>query len=222
MPDYAMFATTEALRQHLAGEKDYLLELSMTTLLENGDIDQEFVIEVWDRNNRTFTSCKTAVEVAMRCLGMQVGQIMRMTYAWQTGGGAPDYARITGFRIQPGIRTAEGFMDEGSEQFVAITGLCKRSVREAFATPYGKQPPLPVPFDMAKHIQSAFADVPVGTFLTVAQIRNHRTPDRPEGGVGAGAISARLFPAVGECNIPGIRAGMGGPHNSRGAYKVAE
>ena len=78
--------------------------------------------------------------------------------------------------------------------------------------------PLPVPFDVGAHIQSAFENVPVGTFLSVAQIIAHPAPGLGRR-VGAGAVSARLFPAIGPCKIPGIRAGTGGPLNVRGAYK---
>jgi hypothetical protein len=77
---------------------------------------------------------------------------------------------------------------------------------------------LPVPFDVAAHIQSAFEGHPVGTFLSIAQI----VAPPPQGvgrRVGAGAVAARLFPAIGPCKIPGIRAGTGGPNNVRGAYK---
>lgn len=69
--------------------------------------------------------------------------------------------------------------------------------------------------NVAALIQSAFADEPVGAFLRVAEIRQRTN-------LGAGAISARLFPIEGECTIPGIRGGVGGPARTKGAYKIAE
>ena len=58
---------------------------------------------------------------------------------------------------------------------------------------------------VAKHIEEAFADVPSGTFLSVADIRKHNSTeygenDRPS----AGALSARLFPKSGEVTIEGV------------------
>jgi hypothetical protein len=69
--------------------------------------------------------------------------------------------------------------------------------------------------DVAALIQSAFADEPVGAFLRVAEIRQRTN-------LGAGAISARLFPIAGDCTIQGIRGGVGGPAHTKGAYKIEE
>src|SRR3546814_10998155 len=59
--------------------------------------------------------------------------------------------------------------------------------------------------DIASHIQSAFEDKRLGDFLTIQEIRNHRStgygvdnPTNPS----AGAISARLFPTSGSCTVP--------------------
>lgn len=48
--------------------------------------------------------------------------------------------------------------------------------------------------DIGQHIQQAFADQPVGTFLTVAEIRKFRSEEYGDNPPSAGAISARLFP----------------------------
>lgn len=63
--------------------------------------------------------------------------------------------------------------------------------------------------DIGKHIESAFADVESGTFLTVAQIRAHRSDEYGDNPPSAGAISARLFPTSGKgTSVPGIVAGQ--------------
>lgn len=48
--------------------------------------------------------------------------------------------------------------------------------------------------DIGKHITEAFADQPVGTFLTVAEIRKFKSEEYGDNPPSAGAISARLFP----------------------------
>lgn len=48
--------------------------------------------------------------------------------------------------------------------------------------------------DIAAHITEAFADQPVGAFLTVAEIRKFRSTEYGDNQPSAGAISARLFP----------------------------
>lgn len=73
--------------------------------------------------------------------------------------------------------------------------------------------------DIAKHIQSAFADKESGTFLTVAEIRNARSDEYGDNPPSAGAISARLFPASGKCTVEGIVPGTNASGN-RGATKA--
>lgn len=48
--------------------------------------------------------------------------------------------------------------------------------------------------DIGKHIMEAFADQPVGTFLTVAEIRKFKSEEYGDNPPSAGAISARLYP----------------------------
>lgn len=75
--------------------------------------------------------------------------------------------------------------------------------------------------NIANHIESAFADKELGTFLTVAEIRKARSEEYGESEPSAGAINARLFPKSGESAmvalgiVPEIRGGK------KGAVKVA-
>lgn len=62
--------------------------------------------------------------------------------------------------------------------------------------------------DIGKHIQEAFADKPVGTFLTIAEIRKFKSGEYPEGNASAGAVAARLFPKSGKCTLEGIEPGQ--------------
>jgi hypothetical protein len=52
------------------------------------------------------------------------------------------------------------------------------------------------------HITSAFADQPSGTFLTVNQIRKHRSDEYGDDSPSAGAVSARLNPKSGKSTLP--------------------
>jgi hypothetical protein len=77
--------------------------------------------------------------------------------------------------------------------------------------------------DIGEAILSAFEGLDSGAFLTVSEIAN-------KSGSGTGAIAARLFPtrtdkATGEkvdakCTVEGIRPGVGGAKNVKGAYLV--
>ena len=78
--------------------------------------------------------------------------------------------------------------------------------------------------DIASHIQSAFEDKRLGDFLTIQEIRNHRStgygvdnPTNPS----AGAISARLFPTSGSCTVTGVRPAKN-ETGVRGARKSAD
>jgi len=73
--------------------------------------------------------------------------------------------------------------------------------------------------DLGKHIAQAFENVESGTFLSVADIRKFQSDEYGDEQPSAGAISARLFPAKGECTIEGIRPGTGGEKGTKGAYK---
>lgn len=59
--------------------------------------------------------------------------------------------------------------------------------------------------DIGQHIAHVFADLPSGTFRTIAQIRNRPTPEYPDGPPSAGAISFRLFPSGGgDTTVEGV------------------
>ncbi|MEU2900810.1 DUF262 domain-containing protein [Streptomyces sp. NPDC001273] len=59
--------------------------------------------------------------------------------------------------------------------------------------------------DVALHMREAFAGLPVGSVLTVAQIVAARTSQYEAGEISAGAVTARLN----SDNVPGIRAVLG-------------
>ncbi|PRY39335.1 uncharacterized protein DUF1524 [Geodermatophilus tzadiensis] len=73
--------------------------------------------------------------------------------------------------------------------------------------------------DIAAHIAHAFADLPVGSFLTVSQIRNTPSPEYEGTAPSAGAISARLFPASGPMTLVGVVPDQ--RNGVRGARKTA-
>ncbi|WP_328347202.1 DUF262 domain-containing protein [Micromonospora sp. NBC_00421] len=58
--------------------------------------------------------------------------------------------------------------------------------------------------DIAAHIISAFSSQAPHAFLTINEIRNHRSAEYGDEFPSAGAISARLFPATGSCTVPGV------------------
>ncbi|WP_329101716.1 DUF262 domain-containing protein [Micromonospora sp. NBC_01699] len=72
--------------------------------------------------------------------------------------------------------------------------------------------------DIAAHIVSAFAAVPPGAFLTVGEIRSHRSEEYGDEFPSAGAIAARLFPASGRCTVPDVEPGAN-DRGVRGARK---
>ena len=74
--------------------------------------------------------------------------------------------------------------------------------------------------DIGKHIESAFADVPSGKFLTVAEIRKHKSEEYGDNPPSAGAISARLFPQGDgtKCTIKSVTPGQNEKSN-KGATK---
>ena len=74
--------------------------------------------------------------------------------------------------------------------------------------------------DIGKHIAEAFAEVEGGTFLTIAQIRSHKSEEYGDNPPSAGAISARLFPQSGKCTVEGVEPGQNSD-GRKGATKVA-
>jgi len=79
--------------------------------------------------------------------------------------------------------------------------------------------------DIAKHLASAFAEVEEGGFLTIAQIRAHKSDEYGENSPSAGAITARLFPTDTDGKIkPTTVTGLVGATDDaghKGARKVA-
>lgn len=73
--------------------------------------------------------------------------------------------------------------------------------------------------DIAKHIENAFAEKEAGTFLTIAAIRNAKSPEYGDDLPSAGAISARLFPKSGKVTIEGVEPAE--VEGKKGARKVA-
>lgn len=74
--------------------------------------------------------------------------------------------------------------------------------------------------DIGKHIQSAFADLEDGAFLSIAQIANHTSEEYGQDHPSQGAVSARLFPASGgETTVPGVRKAAAEGDRPRGAVK---
>ena len=58
--------------------------------------------------------------------------------------------------------------------------------------------------DIAKHIGEAFEQLPAGSFLTISQIRAHRSLEYGGSTPSAGAISFRLFPPNGQVTLTGV------------------
>lgn len=74
--------------------------------------------------------------------------------------------------------------------------------------------------DIGAHIVSAFEGMPEGGFLTVGQIRSHRSEEYGDEFPSAGAISARLFPSSGRCTVPGVEPGEN-DRGVRGARRIS-
>lgn len=75
--------------------------------------------------------------------------------------------------------------------------------------------------DIGKHITSAFAEVEVGTFLTIAEIAKHKSAEYGDDSPSQGAISARLFPTTTVEGIEPVEKGAIDGKNPKGARKVA-
>ena len=73
--------------------------------------------------------------------------------------------------------------------------------------------------DIGRHILSAFTSLPPGSFLTVNEIRHHRSDEYGDEFPSAGAIAARLFPSTGRCTVPGVEPGTS-ERGVRGARKA--
>lgn len=76
--------------------------------------------------------------------------------------------------------------------------------------------------DVEKHIQQVFADLPVGTFMTMTEISKARSTEYADDRPSSGAVSSRLLPKGKEAyDNAGIK-GVGGNGKTRGAEKYAD
>jgi hypothetical protein len=115
--------------------------------------------------------------------------------------------------------------DEDKGEEPEIPGFVKAAVKlsQGRAAKVSKASGTSTPFtgerrNIGKHIEEAFAGVESGTFLTVAEIRNHRSEEYGDNPPSAGAISARLFPSSGKSTLEGITPGTNEKGN-KGATK---
>lgn len=74
--------------------------------------------------------------------------------------------------------------------------------------------------DIAAAIRTAFANVPVGTYMKVSDIRRNMDKSFKSDSSWDGRISARLFPKSGTCTVDGIDPVSTGPDGRKGARKV--
>lgn len=73
--------------------------------------------------------------------------------------------------------------------------------------------------NVANHIAEAFADKPVGTWMSIQEIAKFPSKEYAGDKASPGAVSARIH-AAGGCTIPGI-APQAGPNGKKGAVKTA-
>jgi hypothetical protein len=138
-PVYMVLDSNEARRALLAGERDYCLVLGITvayTVTEPTPreiFEQSPVIEVWDRNARTFNTPAEARELGLHFLGKTMKEILdNYRFTWAVASDDVNKARITGFSIQPGVRQLDGSIEW--DDFVEIGHTqCRPEIRQALA-----------------------------------------------------------------------------------------
>ncbi|MGW1901989.1 DUF262 domain-containing protein [Streptomyces hirsutus] len=94
---------------------------------------------------------------------------------------------------------------EGGAPALSVADLPAPGLEAQKVTPVGRPATVKVPGarrDVARHIREAFAGLPAGSVLTVAQMVAARTSQYGAGEISAGAVAARLRAD----NVPGIRA----------------
>jgi hypothetical protein len=74
--------------------------------------------------------------------------------------------------------------------------------------------------EIATHISSAFENVPVGGFLSVADIVNHKSAEYGSDAPSPGAVLARLYPKSGKVTLVGVVPATN-EKGTRGARKTA-
>jgi len=127
-------------------------------------------------------------------------------------------SEISAFRAWE-ANEAEGKGEAPSLGYVARTALRVASGKVPGAKASGTNTPFTgTRRDVGAHIESAFADQPSGAFLTVAEIRTHKSAEYGDDAPSAGAISARLFPASGKVSLNGVTPGQN-EKGVRGATK---
>ncbi|MGY1527983.1 DUF262 domain-containing protein [Streptomyces sp. MN3] len=97
---------------------------------------------------------------------------------------------------------------EGGASALPVAPLSASVAAARTNTPVDRPATVKVPQprrDVALHMREAFAGLPVGSVLTVAQIVAARTSQYEAGEISAGAVTARLN----SDNVPGIRAVLG-------------
>lgn len=97
---------------------------------------------------------------------------------------------------------------EGGASALPVAPLSASVAAARTNTPVDRPAAVKVPQprrDVALHMREAFAGLPVGSVLTVAQIVATRTSQYEAGEISAGAVTARLN----SDNVPGIRAVLG-------------
>ncbi|MEU3200994.1 DUF262 domain-containing HNH endonuclease family protein [Streptomyces sp. NPDC006996] len=97
---------------------------------------------------------------------------------------------------------------EGGASALPVASLSASVAAARTNTPVDRPTTVKVPQprrDVALHMREAFAGLPVGSVLTVAQIVAARTSQYEAGEISAGAVTARLN----SDNVPGIRAVLG-------------
>ncbi|MGB9998453.1 DUF262 domain-containing protein [Streptomyces pseudogriseolus] len=97
---------------------------------------------------------------------------------------------------------------EGGASALPVASLSASVAAARTNTPVDRPATVKVPQprrDVALHMREAFAGLPVGSVLTVAQIVAARTSQYEAGEISAGAVTARLN----SDNVPGIRAVLG-------------
>jgi hypothetical protein len=137
-------------------------------------------------------------------------------------------------KVAPVIATAQGEIsaykaweantDEAKGEAPSLGYVARSALRVASGkAPGAKSAGTGTPFtgtrrDVGAHIESAFAEQPSGAFLTVAEIRTHKSTEYGDDAPSAGAISARLFPASGKVSLNGVTPGQN-EKGVRGATK---
>jgi hypothetical protein len=247
LPDGALDGTLEAYRT-LPSVKDRNrakahLKDAMKDAMEQMDLSLARAYLTMQDSMTTAPSHKASERKPADPLAVWKHNLLTATLAYGelAGVGAPEGADINEITTQAGSQEFVDAMNayrtwldtevpEGEDQpeapkvpaeVVAAFKFARGAKRRGVGTGNGDRTPHDGPRrDLGKHIAEAFADVESGTFLSVAEIRKFKSSEYEDEPPSAGAISARLFPAKGECTVEGITPGTGGEKGTKGAYKA--